>query len=230
MLDTDISVKRGPRFKDLAGQRFGRVLVKSLLGFLVYAGCRKAMWLCKCDCGETPTIRAEKLLCGETKSCGCLRSEMVAAKNFKHGGSNSTTFICWQAMLSRCTNENLPEWNRYGGRGIMVCEQWRNSFSQFLSDMGERPSKKHSIDRFPDNNGNYEPGNCRWATYSQQNRNRRSNRILTIDGVSMTLTEWSEKSGTPRGVLTCRLRRGWEIGRAIHEPVDKRFGVKSSHK
>lgn len=216
----ELPVKRGPRFKDLTGQRFGRLRVNSLAGMVSYAKCKSAMWSCICDCGSTHEIRSTILLRGEANSCGCLRSEVVAAKNFKHGGAGTKTFIIWQAMIRRCTNPNVPEWMNYGGRGIIVCARWRHSFENFLEDLGQRPSLKHSIDRHPDKNGNYDPLNCRWATVTEQNRNRRSNRMLTIDGDSKILTEWAEHSGISRMTISGRLKKGWDIKRAVFEPVD----------
>lgn len=218
LLDTDLTVKFGPRFKELAGQKFGRLRVLSLKGFLAYKDSRQAVWICICDCKNRKLVRSSKLLSGGTKSCGCLRREAVAAKNTTHGGSYSKTFICWQAMLRRCSNPNIPEWPRYGGRGITVCERWKK-FENFREDMGERPSLNHSLDRFPDNDGNYDKSNCRWATYSQQNRNRRSNHNLTIGDRTMTITEWSEHSGVSKNTITGRLNLGWCIEKAVFHPV-----------
>jgi hypothetical protein len=108
----------------------------------------------------------------------------------------------------------------YGGRGITVCDRWRESFENFFADMGERPSTKHSIDRYPDNNGNYEPGNCRWATDIQQARNKRTTRYIEYNDIKLPLVEWAESKGIKPATLKKRLRCGWSIEKALNAPVD----------
>lgn len=123
------------------------------------------------------------------------------------------------AMLARCTNPDNPDWPNYGGRGITVCDRWRNSFEAFLADMGKKPTPKHSIDRWPDNNGNYEKSNCRWATDDQQARNQRSNRNLTLDGETKCLTDWAASCGMDVATLHCRLDSGMSLTEALAKPV-----------
>jgi hypothetical protein len=163
----------------LTGLRFGRLVVKA-------RGERKASstqatWICQCDCGNVCTVIGQVLRLGHTQSCGCIHSEMVAARNRKnktHGLTiNGITpeYRAWSALKNRCYNKSNKDFRKYGGRGISVCQRWADSFMAFFEDMGPRPSKRHSIDRI-NNDGNYEPGNCRWATPKEQVNNRRCSR------------------------------------------------------
>lgn len=155
--------------KDIAGQRFGR--------WLVIKHSSGSHWFCRCDCGTERNVFSGSLG-HSSKSCGCLASEKklgnIYAKKHGHttgrwvGKSKSMEYVSWQAMIARCENPKAKRFERYGGRGIKICERWRNSFENFLVDMGPRPSRKYSLDRHPDNDGDYEPGNCRWATSKQQ--------------------------------------------------------------
>jgi len=190
----------------IAGIKFGRLLAicpvsKDRFGYW--------LWLCKCDCDKDVVKKGASLVNGTTRSCGCLHRELLAERNrYGRGRSNrrergpslkgnvsrTKMYMVWVQMKQRCLNPNNRQWSRYGGRGIKVCARWENDFNAFLSDMGEAPPGL-SLDRFPDNNGNYEPSNCRWATKSQQARNTRRNRFLTYNGETFTLTEWAEKLG-----------------------------------
>jgi len=146
----------------------------------------------------------------------------MAQRNFRHGesvgGKPSPEWVVWHSMKQRCENTNSDSYERYGARGIRVCERWQ-VFENFLADMGRRPSVRHSIDRFPDQTGNYEPGNCRWAIAAQQNRNRSDNVFLEFSGVRKCLTDWATEVGLSRDIIAWRLKRGWSIERALSQPL-----------
>lgn len=156
------------RATDLVGRVFGELTVTSLT---VSSG-TKRKWLCRCSCGKRTSVVGSNLTTGNTRSCGHVRSEVTKARSIRHGMTRTAEYRAWLQLIQRCTVPQNPKYPSYGGRGIRVCDRWRNSFEAFLSDMGKRPSPDLSIDRI-NNDGNYEPGNCRWATRSQQARNTR---------------------------------------------------------
>lgn len=195
------------KFDDLTGKRFGRLLV------IEQAPKRKGRiyWRCLCDCGNEIETQRNNLAYGDTKSCGCYRTIGKA----KHGLSENSIYPTWAAMMSRCYNPNNSGYHNYGGRGIKVCKRWHDIETLYL-DMGEKP-EGHSIDRI-DNDGDYCPENCRWATKKEQNRNRRDNVVLTYKGERKTLIEWAESLGMTYCTLYLRIRRGWSIERAFTQP------------
>lgn len=180
--------------------------------------------LCRCECGVERTVTTWTLRGGRSESCGCARREASAAscreRSTTHGMYRTPTNNSWASMIKRCNDPNQKSYANYGGRGIAVCDRWR-TFERFLADMGERPSLKHSIDRI-DRNGNYEPGNCRWATAKEQARNRRTSRVVEVAGVSATLAEWQERSGIGALTIRARLDRGWSAAEAVTVPAGGR--------
>lgn len=166
--------RRGNGFKDIAGQRFGRLVAVRYVGLKKVGtqGQRKSIWLCRCDCGSETEAHAQNLRKGTTQSCGCLLREVRSSSHKKHGMRGAPEYDSWCRMIQRCTNKNGNRWENYGGRGITVCPEWRNDFAAFFAHVGSKPSPKHSLDRI-NNDGNYEPGNVRWATFSEQMFNRR---------------------------------------------------------
>lgn len=197
---------------DLAGQQFGRWTV------LRYVG--REMWLCRCECGKEREVIGSNLRNNGSLSCGCLARELTGVRATKHGGFGTPEYDAWHGMIQRCHNPNCKDYPRYGGRGIIVCDRWRRSFADFFADMGPRPSPVHSIDR-ERVNGNYEPGNCRWATVVVQQRNRRSNVVVNIDGREMTATEAAELFGLPKTAVFQRLADGWSVERTFKTPLRK---------
>ncbi|MEX0779226.1 MAG: hypothetical protein WD037_05805 [Balneolales bacterium] len=154
---------------DLTGKRFGEWIVVNKGMCNKYGN---IYWNVKCDCGTERSVQSHALRSGNSKSCGCSGRKSQADKIKKHGRTKTTEYNIWNGMIRRCTNPKNKDYNRYGGRGIKVCTRWRNSFELFYSDMGDRPSLNHSIDRI-DNNGNYELSNCKWSTWEEQNKNKR---------------------------------------------------------
>jgi hypothetical protein len=153
-----------PRFRDISGQRFGRLDVRE------YRGASK--WFCRCDCGNDRLVDTRALNAGQS-SCGCEKAERAAKMKLSHGLHGIPEYKVWKGMISRCELPSATGYENYGGRGIAVCDRWRHSFENFIADMGRRPSPRHQIDRYPNNDGHYEPSNCRWATPVQQAGNKR---------------------------------------------------------
>jgi hypothetical protein len=177
----------------------------------------KERWNCRCDCGNEIETNKPNVTSGGTRSCGCLNIEMTIERETVHGhcrgGKSSREYSSWQAMHTRCTNPNDKNYKHYGGRGIIVCERW-NSFECFLSDLGPKPSVKHEIDRI-DNDGHYEPGNCRWTTRVEQQNNKRTNRRVAAFGRIRTLARWARECGIKYTIARRRLERGWSAERAL---------------
>lgn len=208
---------------DLRGRRFGRLTVlREGQGGRYSNGERYRDWVCQCDCGNTVTIRYANLRNGHTQSCGCYRTEMAHIWPVTHGMKRTRTYHIWCNIKERCYNQNNKRWDRYGGRGIIVCPAWRESFLAFFNDMGEAPTGK-SIDRI-DNDGPYCPFNCRWSTNKEQCNNRKGNVNVTFQGETKTLRQWAEFAGLTRSLVYDRVHKlGWPIERAITEPVKVKY-------
>ncbi len=201
--------------QDLSGQSFGCYRVKSFSRRVLHKG---RLWLCECICGTDREIDETRLSVRPDR-CSCGRFFKVNAPSEK---------VAYAAMIDRCSDPKSFAYHRYGGRGIAVCERWRASFYAFYLDMGPKPSPDHTIDRHPNNDGDYEPTNCRWATMKEQCRNRSTNRIIECGGVSRTLAEWAELSGVGRSTIELRIARGVPIHDAIFLPplADRKEAVR----
>jgi len=209
------------RIIDLTGRRFTRLLV------LYDTGERKngrVIWRCKCDCGNEVDIRTHDLTSGHTKSCGCYNRECAAEVRTVHGmsrrGKQHPVYWIWSAMLQRCENQNHKYYKCYGGRGITVCDEWHDAQVFIDWALANGWQKGLTLDRI-DNNGNYEPDNCRWVTRKEQARNRRSNRLITFDGKTQTMAQWAEEVNVKDKVLWDRINvLHWPIERVLTEPVN----------
>lgn len=206
-------------FKDLSGLKFGRLTVVCREKDNVNG---RATWLCKCDCGKETTVTSSKLISGHTQSCGCLSRDLLIARQTKYLIKPKKLYSIWRCINNRCYMKNSLSYKNYGGRGIFVCEEWRNDFRPFYEwAMGSGYQDNLTIDRI-NNDGPYSPDNCRWADKKTQCNNKRSNHIIVYCGDSLTIAEWSEKTGLPRTTIATRLFRGWSEEEAIKIPYRTR--------
>ncbi|WIW52370.1 hypothetical protein LRP31_25460 [Mesorhizobium mediterraneum] len=204
---------------DLTGRRFGRLAVirraENIRG--------RPAWECVCECGDARAVSSSSLLHAGTQSCGCLCRERLSASakvsSKTHGRASTSEYRSWCAMKSRCLNSNATGFDRYGGVGVTVCAQWLGSFEAFIADMGEKPTPEHSLDRWPDKSGNYEPGNCRWATKREQANNRKDNNVVVYRGRSVTVREIAAAAAVSRTAIVRRVGRGWDAAKAIETPA-----------
>lgn len=217
------------RIKDLTGQRFGRLVVLKLAGRRS-ATDRIARWICRCDCGViTNPLSGSALRSGETKSCGCLRSDVTAWRNTKHGtaprGKRAPEYNAWKEMRKRCNNPNYKDYKHYGGRGIQVCKRWA-SYENFLADMGEKPEPKrlYSLDRYPNNDGNYEPRNCRWATQKQQIANQRPPSEETVKKQKL-----NRQGAKITAEIAEEIREQYKSGFANKSALGRKYGLSASN-
>lgn len=215
----DIKLSPFPKsklFQDITGKKFGRLTAIGYRGRTSELQARTSLWWFRCECGNVTLAQSNNVKNGHTSSCGCFAIESAKA-NATHGMRHTGIYNCWVSLRARCYNPKATSYPIYGGRGIEVCERWRNSFENFYEDMGPRPTGK-SIDRI-NVNGNYEPSNCRWATQTEQGRNTTVNRIITHSGRSQCLQDWADETGISRDVIYSRIKLGWSVEEAITTPV-----------
>lgn len=216
------------RFRDLTGHPpIGRLTIIEFVGMAKPTEKSQAlpMWKCRCECGNEVVVQSKSLMNAArgkpgTSSCGCLQKETIAAigkSHVTHGMSESVEYNAWLHIRDRCRNQKSAAREGYGGRGICVDERW-DDFAVFIADMGRRPDNMTSIDRI-DVNGNYCKENCRWADPTIQSRNRRTNILLTHDGVTLRIHEWSERTGIPIKTLAWRHHEGWSDSKVVTTPL-----------
>ena len=208
----------GKQTPDLTGCVFHYLTVMSFAGYEK----AKGYWTCQCRCGTIKNYLGSSLKRGNTKSCGCFKSEQLAARK-THVMTGASIYYAYNNMLRRCYDVTNDAYPRYGGRGITVCEAWRNSFDEFCKDMGPKPSPEHSLDRFPDLNGPYTPSNCRWALPKEQARNTRRNINISHNGENLSIAAWAEKANLSPHTLRQRLQT-MPIEDAITLPVRQGYG------
>lgn len=200
------------RLKDLTGQKFGKLTV---IERAENQG-KNTVWFCQCECGNTVKVKSTNLITGNTKSCGCLRGH-----NSVHNLSNHRIYKIWTNMKSRCYNKNTINYNRYGGRGIKVCDGWQKfeNFNDWAIKNGYKENL--TLDRI-NVNGNYEPNNCRWLSVKEQNRNTRTNRLIIYKGETHCVSEWAEILGINAKLIYDRLRKNWTIEEVFETPLLRR--------
>lgn len=217
---------RQQKLIDLTNMVFGRLTVVGISS----QEYNDVTWKCVCECGNTVSVKGEYLRNGDTKSCGCLKSDLVKLRNYKHGKAKKTRlYTVWKGMRERCSNSNSKAYAHYGARGVTVCDEW-NDFESFYSwaiSNGyneDLPTSLCTIDRI-DNNLGYSPDNCRWVCVKEQARNRTNNHIISFNGQSKTIAEWSEITGIPERVISSRINRyGWSVERALTVTIGKKNG------
>lgn len=193
------------KLKDLTGLKFNRLTVVKRYNNI---GEGVVLWICQCECGNISRVASWCLRKGLTKSCGCYAVEQHHKTKYKDNTIyKSREYAAWSNMKTRCYNPNASRFFNHGGRGIKVCDRWLNSFENFIKDMGYAPTCKHTLDRYPNNDGNYEKSNCRWATHKEQCGNRRTNKIIEHDGMSMNLCDWAVKLKINPQSLTDYIKR-----------------------
>ena len=204
----------GKAKENILGQRFGKLIV---IGPVESAG--RTAWLCQCDCGKIKEIKTGYLKSGRTRSCGCIRTGNAGRSKER------PEYSCWLSMRSRCNSKNNSAYKNYGGRGIIVCDEWKH-FENFLRDVGPRPSPSYSIDRI-NVNGNYEPGNVRWIIAKEQNKNKRNSVNIEYNGEVHCIAEWARIKNITVPTLTRRYHAGWSIDEKIFKPSKTNYHART---
>lgn len=207
--------------KDITNQQFGRLLIVGPIGRDIN---RHIVWLCKCECGNMCDVSSNQLASRKKQSCGCLRIEIATDRVRTHGLSKHPLYSTWDSMIQRCKFTNHRAYKNYAGRGIEVCQEWQESIQSFIDHVEHLPyasEKGYSLDRI-DNSLGYFPGNVRFASPAEQNRNMRSTHLLTYDSKTQCVEDWAKELGIPALTLRSRLRLGWNTEKALMQPIKKR--------
>ena len=212
-----------PKALDLTGQKYNRLKVVNFDGVRRDSKGRTfRYWKCKCDCGSEVYLTTHALRSGNTKSCGCYNLELLKKRNYLHGMSNSRIYTTWKNMKSRCYYPKNAEFKNYGGRGIKICDEWKNDFQVFYEWSIKHGYKEElTIDRI-DNNGNYQPDNCRWVDMAVQSRNTSRTRYIEFNGKRLTICEWGIEIGGTSTTVLYRIEQGWSVEEAIMTPIGKK--------
>jgi hypothetical protein len=210
---------------DLIGRRFGRLVVTTF----AYKKGGRIFWNCKCDCGNTTSIRGDHLKSGNTRSCGCLVQNKLSLSpsEFTADDAVKKAKAVYRCMRDRCLNKNRAAFKNYGGRGIKICNRWlgEEGFKNFLEDMGTPLSIRHQLDRI-NNDGNYESSNCCWTTNKENNWHKQDSHMLTLNGRTQCGSAWVEELGIDKSTLWKRVRLGWSDEKVLTTPIDQRFSSK----
>ncbi len=182
---------------------------------------RNVVWKCRCDCGNITFVETCNLKANRVKSCGCLKLEKFIERSTKHNQRHTKLYEVWKSIKQRCLNPNNRSYKNYGLRGISICDEWKNDFNTFYTwSMKNGYNSKLSIDRI-NNNGNYEPSNCRWVDRTTQANNKRTNHFITYDNKTLTIAQWSQETGISPCAIYCRLQRGWSPEKTLTTPISK---------
>ena len=195
-------------YKDITGLKFGKLTAIKRIGNDKY---NTSVWFCKCECGKTVNVKLNNLKSGNTQSCGCIHQEKISKLFETHGLTNTRLYHILSNMKGRCYNKNVKDYKNYGGKKIIICDEWLNDFMNFYNWSMENGYKEElSIDR-KDVTGNYEPSNCRWADMVTQENNRTNNRLIVLNGITKTLSEWTKFYGLKHSTVANRITRHWSV-------------------
>lgn len=200
---------------DVSGHVFGKLTV---IGRAINDPRPGWRWLCACECGNKVTVTGGNLVTDRTKSCGCLKGIRAGNLRRTHGRSKTPEYAIWTTMIDRCENAQNKNYERYGGRGIRMCDSWRNDFTNFYNDIGPRPSPKHTVERI-NNDGPYSAENCKWATRREQGNNTARNRFVLFRGQTKSISQWGRELSIEPSTLRCRLNSGMSVEEALTKPL-----------